>query len=72
MLFLKIYDDRESEWELLNGDYKSPLPKKLRFRNWAGDPEGITGDELLDFVNNELFPKLRNLSLGQKRRPTTT
>ena len=54
MLFLKIFDDREQEYELMEDNYKSAVPKKLRWRNWAADPEGITGDELLDFVNNDL------------------
>jgi type I restriction enzyme M protein len=62
MLFLKIYDDRETEWELLDETYRSPVPKQLRWRNWAADTEGITGDELLDFVNNQLFPTLKNLT----------
>ena len=62
MLFLKIYDDRESEWELLDDDFKSVLPKHLRWRNWAADPEGMTGEELKDFIDNTLFPKLQNLS----------
>jgi type I restriction enzyme M protein len=64
MLFLKIFDDREQEAELLQNEYRSPIPKKLRWRNWAADPEGMTGDELLDFVNNELFRKLKNLPVG--------
>ena len=62
MIFLKIFDDREKEYELVD-DYVSPIPEKLRWRNWADDPEGITGDELLDFVNNELFKTLKDLSL---------
>ncbi len=62
MLFLKIFDAREEEWELENDDYKSPIPKKFRWREWAADEEGITGDALLDFVNNQLFPKLKSLS----------
>lgn len=60
LFFLKILDDREDELELTEDDYKSPLPEKLRWRNWAKDSEGITGDDLLDFVNNELFPTLKN------------
>jgi type I restriction enzyme M protein len=44
MFFLKIFDDREAELELLEDDYKSPLPKHLRWRNWAADPEGMTGE----------------------------
>lgn len=61
MLFLKIFDAREEEWELEDDDYKSPIPEKLRWRNWAADDEGITGEDLLDFVNNQLFPKLKKL-----------
>lgn len=61
MLFLKIFDERESEWELLDDDYKSPLPQYLRWRNWAADPEGMTGTELKDFIDSTLFPKLQQL-----------
>lgn len=60
MFFLKIFDDREDELELLEDDYKSPLPQHLRWRAWAKDPEGMTGDELSDFVNLQLFPTLKN------------
>jgi type I restriction enzyme M protein len=59
LFFLKIVDDREAEIELLEDDYKSPLPEKLRWRNWAKDPEGDTGEDLLNFVNNYLFPTLK-------------
>lgn len=59
LFFLKIYDDREGEVELLEDNYQSPLPDGLRWRNWAADPEGITGETLLDFVNLELFPTLK-------------
>jgi type I restriction enzyme M protein len=61
MFFLKIYDDKETEYELLDDAYRSPIPEPLRWRNWAADPEGMTGDELLDFVNIQLFPTLKNL-----------
>lgn len=63
MFFLKILDDREAELEVLEDDYTSPLPDRLRWRNWAADSEGITGDELADFVNNDLFPSLKDLPL---------
>ncbi|MCK9461637.1 MAG: type I restriction-modification system subunit M N-terminal domain-containing protein, partial [Proteobacteria bacterium] len=43
MLFLKIFDDREDEYVITEKGYVSPLPKKLRWRNWAADPEGMTG-----------------------------
>jgi type I restriction enzyme M protein len=61
MFFLKIFDDREQEYELLDDNYKSPIPSRFRWRNWAADAEGITGDELIDFVNNDLFRSLKNL-----------
>jgi len=61
MLFLKIFDDQEKEKELLDDEYRSILPKKYRWRAWAADPEGMTGEELQDFVNNELFKKLKDL-----------
>ena len=51
MLFLKIFDEKENDWEILNEDYKSPIPKDLRWRTWAADEEGMTGDQLLDFVH---------------------
>lgn len=60
MFFLKIFDDREGELELLEDGYSSPLPENLRWRSWAKNPEGMTGDELSDFVNLQLFPALKN------------
>jgi type I restriction enzyme M protein len=61
MLFLKILDDREVEKEDTRKRYRSPIPDALRWKSWAADPEGITGDELLAFVNGTLFPGLRGL-----------
>ena len=61
LLFLKIFDDREQEWEMLNDHYESPIPDALRWRNWAVGPKSITGDELKEFIDNELFPELQNL-----------
>jgi type I restriction enzyme M protein len=66
MLFLKVFDDAESEREMMEDRYRSPIPSKLRWRSWATDAEGITGDELLDFVNNDLFKTLKELSVGGK------
>jgi type I restriction enzyme M protein len=63
MLFLKIFDTKEEDWEITNEKYKSPIPKDLRWREWAADEEGMTGDELLGFVNNSLFPRLKDLKL---------
>lgn len=59
MFFLKIFDDREAELELLEDDYTSPLPAHLRWRAWAKDPEGMTGETLAAFVNEQLFPTLK-------------
>lgn len=64
LLFLKIFDAREEERELIEDAYRSPIPERLRWRNWAADPEGMTGDELLAFVNDELFPKLKELPVS--------
>lgn len=61
MLFLKIFADKEAEAEIMKDDYKSPLEAKYRWQNWAQDDEGMTGDELIDFINNDLFPYLQNL-----------
>ena len=69
MLFLKIFDDREQEYELIEDDYRSPVPERLRWRSWAADAEGITGDKLLDFVNNDLFPTLKELSVDANADP---
>lgn len=67
ILFLKIYDAKEQEWELLNDEYRSIIPEKLRWSNWAKDNKdgkAMTGDELLSFVNNDLFPTLKNLLIS--------
>ena len=61
LLFLKIFDDRELEWELMDDNYRSPIPASCRWRTWAAAPEGMTGDALKDFIDNNLFPQLQNL-----------
>ena len=75
IFFLKIWDDRELELELVEADFQSPLANvelpdggrsDLRWRAWGADPEGLTGDDLLDFVNNTLFPGLKDLTVGPK------
>jgi type I restriction enzyme M protein len=66
MFFLKIIDDQDYELELINKDYRSPIPKKYQWRAWAADPEGMTGDRLLSFVNDELFLALKDLSTSTK------
>jgi type I restriction enzyme M protein len=67
MFFLKIIDDQDQQIELMQDGYRSPIPKPLQWRSWASDPEGITGDELLTFVNTELFPKLKALSVAGEK-----
>jgi type I restriction enzyme M protein len=69
MIFLKIFDDREKEIEILEDHYQSPIPNRLRWRNWAANPEGITGDELLEFINNDLFKNLKNMSFAPDTDP---
>jgi type I restriction enzyme M protein len=68
MIFLKLFDDKDKENEILNPKYKSPIPTELQWRNWAEDDEGITGDELINFVNNKLFPSLKNLTVAADDR----
>mgnify|MGYP000919566608 FL=1 len=67
MLFLKIFDDKDKELELLDDKYKSPIPDKFKWRNWAANDEGITGDELLNFIDQQLFPTLKELSARDPR-----
>lgn len=62
LLFLKIFDAQEEELEFEQTNYQCPLPEQFLWRNWAADNEGITGDELLEFVNDQLFPDLKNLT----------
>ena len=64
MFFLKIIDDQDQELEAIRDGYRSPIPRPLRWRSWAADPEGMTGDELLGFVNTSLFPALKSLAGG--------
>ncbi len=64
MLFLKIFDDQEKELEATQDGFRSPIPKRFRWREWAANPEGITGEELLDFINNDLFRALKAIQAG--------
>lgn len=66
MFFLKIYDAKEEEWELVQENYESIIPDNLKWRNWAvdsADGNALTGTALLSFVNNELFPTLSELPI---------
>ena len=60
ILFLKVYDAKEENWEFDDENYESIIPEECRWRNWAGD-NSLTGYKLLDFVNNTLFPTLKEL-----------
>ena len=66
LLFLKVYDAKEQEWELQDDNYRSIIPEHLQWRNWAidnVDGKALTGDLLLDLVNNQLFPTLKKLPI---------
>lgn len=68
MFFLKVYDAKEMEWEFYDENYKSLIPEELKWRNWAIDDHSnntITGDKLLELVNNKLFPTLKNLEISE-------
>lgn len=68
LLFLKVYDAKEEDWEFHDDDYESIIPEELRWRNWAvdrKDGKALTGQSLLDFVNNKLFPALKELKVTE-------
>lgn len=68
MLFLKVYDAKEKDWEFDDEDYTSIIPEECRWSNWAVDDRSgnaMTGDNLLNFVNNTLFPTLKGLSVSK-------
>lgn len=69
LLFLKIFDAQEEELELELDDYREPIPAEYLWRNWAADEQGITGDDLLDFINNKLFVDLKNLTAPIDKNP---
>ena len=66
MLFLKVYDAKESDWEVEEDDFVSIIPEECRWQNWAHDDgtgSALTTDALLDFVNNTLFRTLKELEV---------
>ena len=68
ILFLKVYDAKEEVWEFMQSDYTSIIPEPLRWRNWAVDHKdgnALTGEKLLNFDNNELFPQLKNIEIDE-------
>ncbi|MFM8332182.1 MAG: type I restriction-modification system subunit M N-terminal domain-containing protein, partial [Candidatus Methylumidiphilus sp.] len=69
LFFLKIIDDQDQQLEMMQDNYHSPIPAHLQWRAWAADPEGVTGEALLTFINAELFPSLKELpTYGDNRR----
>lgn len=69
MLFLKVYDAKENDWKFDDETYKSIIPENCRWRNWAVDDRSgnaMTGDTLLDFVNNTLFPSLKKIEVNKE------
>ncbi|MFL0194855.1 N-6 DNA methylase [Clostridium sp. WILCCON 0269] len=71
MLFLKVFDAKEQDWEVMSNDYVPIIPKGLRWRDWAENDEGITGDELLEFVNNKLFKELKEITVDENSNTKT-
>ena len=68
LLFLKVYDTKEDDWEFDDDGYESIIPEECRWRNWAADDgkgTALTGDDLLDFVNNTLFPTLKGIEVSK-------
>jgi len=68
MIALKILDDKDQELEIIQDGYISPIPSALQWRNWAADSEGMTGDELKNFIDQQLFPGLMNLDIATGNR----
>ena len=59
LFFLKIIDDQDQELELMQKGYRPPIPEKFRWRAWAADPEGMTGDALWPLSTTNSFPRSR-------------
>lgn len=68
LIFLKVIDDSDKQKEFTDSNYSSAIPVQYQWRNWAADPAGITGDALLSFINNDLFPTLSQLPASGNKR----
>ncbi|WP_317126938.1 N-6 DNA methylase [Ancylomarina longa] len=64
MLFLKIFSDKEEEWDITIEGFESPIPEAYKWETWAADDEGLTGDALMTFVDTQLFPTLKEIDLS--------
>ena len=62
MLFMKIFADKEEEWKISRKEYKSPIPQNLKWQNWAAPNDGLTGEALIHFIDEELFPQLKTIN----------
>ena len=69
LLFLKIFDAQEEDLEFEQGNYRAPIPEQYLWRNWAADKQGMTGEELMDFVNNQLLPEIKTLQAPLASNP---
>ena len=72
LIFLKILDDEDKALEIRKEKFVPTLPKKYQWRTWAGPLDGMTGDKLIEFVNNDLLPRLRELPEGGNKRTDLT
>ncbi len=68
MIFLKVFDAMEQEKQAQDSKYKSALPEEIKWKNWAEDEEGITGEELLNFVNTKIFEGIKNLDVENNKK----
>lgn len=63
---------QEEALELEQDNYQYPIPQRYLWRSWAANAQGITGDSLLEFVNDDLFPALKtSLRLSIKTHAAT-
>ena len=69
MLFCKFFDSIEEVFSVTEENYKISIPEDILWRNWASDPEGITGDELVDFIQNKLFKEVNNMNVNSYDNP---
>ena len=69
LLFLKIFDAQEEDVEFEQANYRAPIPEQYLWRNWAADKQGMTGEELMDFVNNQLLPEIKMLQAPLASNP---
>ncbi len=64
LLFLKVYSAKEEEWKANDKNYVSIIPEEIQWKNWA-QKNGLTGDDLLKFVNETVFPKLKEIKVSK-------